>query len=79
MSFPIVYVRYLDHVLFKAKRPERVRIMEREAVGWLIKETDRAVWIVSDRLAGSKSRRKQADDVGLIILKSDILEMKRLC
>jgi len=72
----LVYVRYLDHVLFKYSSPFRYGPVEREAVGWLVKEDGEAVWIVADR--GNVSSNQLDSDCGLIILISDILEMRGL-
>jgi len=73
----LVYVRYLDHVLFKYSSPFRYRPIERETVGWLVKQDDEAVWIVADRSVESLKHQLDSDS-GLIILKSDILKMKHL-
>jgi hypothetical protein len=70
----LVYVRYLDHLLFKHANPVQYGPVEREAVGWLVREEPRAVYIVTDR--GVESELEM--DSGLVILKSDILEMKAL-
>ena len=72
-----VYIRYLDHVLFKYSKPLWHGPVEREAVGWLIKQNEKAVWIVTDR-STTALEHQVIDDSGLIILTSDILEMKRL-
>ena len=72
----LVYVRYLDHVLFKYSSPFRYGPVEREAVGWLVKEDGEAVWIVADR--SNVSSNQLDSDCGLIILVSDVLEMRCL-
>lgn len=73
----LVYVRYLDHVLFRYTSPFRHSPVEREAVGWLVKETLEALWIVGDR-STQPLEQQTGSDSGLVILKSDVLEMKRL-
>ena len=73
-SQDLVYVRYLDHLLFKHTNPLQYGPVEREAVGWLVKEDARAICIVTDRSVESELEK----DSGLVILKSDILELKSL-
>ena len=75
-DYPIIYVRYLDHTLFTDKNPEKPHPIEREAVGWLIKETSQAIWILMDKTVKPDPRTQ--GDVGLVILKTNILETKRL-
>ena len=72
----LVYIRYLDHILFNYSNPLQYSPIKRETIGWLVKEDDKAVWIVADRSV--ESFIHQVKDSGRIILKTDILEMKRL-
>jgi len=75
----LVYIRYLDHVLFRRMDPTVHGPAVREAVGWLLKEDGRAVWILWDRsVEGLPQERTRAEESGLVILKSDIIEMRRL-
>jgi hypothetical protein len=75
----IVYVRYRDHVLFRNAEAGLYRPAVREAVGWLIKENEEAVWILWDRsVVRLPHERIHAGESGIVILKSDILEMRRL-
>jgi hypothetical protein len=67
----LVYLRYLDHVLFKYSNPLQYRPVEREAVGWLVKQNDQAVWILTDRSTTTLKHELNSDS-GLIILRSDI-------
>jgi hypothetical protein len=76
----VVYIKYLDHVLFKDVDPLRyARPFVREAVGWLDHEDGESVRLVWERFAepdpGGKARQKAT---GLVILKSNILERKCL-
>jgi hypothetical protein len=75
----MVYVRYRDHVLFRNAEANLYKPAVREAVGWLIKENEEAVWILWDRsverLPHERTRPKES---GLVILKADILELRRL-
>jgi len=75
----IIYVRYYDHVLFRSADPGLFQPAVRETVGWLIKENDAAVWILWDRsMEPLPHERVPASESGLVILKSDILEMRKI-
>lgn len=75
----IVYVRYYDHVLFRNADPNLFQPAVRETVGWLMKESDVAVWILWERsVEPLPHERFQPQESGLVILKSEILEMKKL-
>ena len=75
----LVYIRYRDHLLFKATDPEHLAPIERECVGWLEKESSDAVCLLWDR-----SVIKLLNEIiypqgsGLVILKSDILELTQI-
>ena len=76
-GFPIVYVRYLDHVLFKDMDPGAYsEPFVRETVGWLASENERAIQVIWERQVGGGATRQRA--TGLVVLKADILELKRL-
>ena len=72
-----VYIRYKDHVLFKNIQQPMEEAMERETIGWLSKENSEIILVEHDRtmpnfeLASGQSN-------GLIILKSCILEIRKL-
>jgi hypothetical protein len=75
----MVFVKYLDHVVFNRAIALDVQPQIREAVGWLVYECDQYVTIEYDRdadpptLKGGDSKAS-----GLCLLKSLILEMKKL-
>ena len=75
----IVYVRYLDHVLFKDMDPNAyAKSFTREAIGWLDYEDGDCIRLVWERFAEPNPRggaRQRA--TGLVILKRAILEMQR--
>jgi hypothetical protein len=73
----LVYLRYLDHVLFKYSNPLQYRPVEREAVGWLVYQNDQAVWIVADR-STIPLEHELDSDCGLVILRANILTMRGL-
>jgi hypothetical protein len=76
---PLVYVRYRDHVLFRNVNSSLYEPGEREAVGWLTKENEEAVWILWDRSVKLlPHERTQHKESGLLILKSDIIEMRKI-
>jgi hypothetical protein len=74
----LVYVKYLDHALYRNMAPSNPRPVVRETVGWLMHEDDEAVWIVWDRNVAASKHEKNTPYSSLIIVKSCILEMRRL-
>ena len=64
-----VYVHYLDHVFVRNSRPCQYDPMKREALGWLVKENEKAIWILTDRTI----KPVVDHDSGLVILKADVL------
>ena len=74
----LVYVRYLDHVLFKNVDPNAfAKTFMQETIGWLDHEDDEGIRIVWERFAEPNLRINQKA-TGLVILKSAILEMQRV-
>ena len=75
----LVYVRYLDHVLFSRCSPLIMKPQIRETIGWLVYECNDFITLSWDRdaepptLKGGDSKAS-----GLVLLKSDILEFKKL-
>ena len=75
----LVYIRYRDHLLFRNANSSLYRPAIRETVGWLIKENGSAVWILWDRsVKPLPHKRVPTSESGLVILKSDILEMRKI-
>jgi len=75
----LVYVRYLDHVLFRNSDAGLFAPALRETVGWLHSETADAVWLLWERsVKPLPHERSTAEESGLVLLKSDIVEMRRL-
>lgn len=74
-----VYVRYRDHVIYHRGSPEAMKPQTREAVGWLLYDYADYIIICWDRDAGPPSLRGGDPKAsGLVVLRSDILEMKRI-
>lgn len=75
----IVYVRYRDHVLFNRAIAEAMQPQIRKAIGWLIYECDLYI-IISQDMDDMQPTLKGGDPkaTGLVLLRSDILEFKRL-
>jgi hypothetical protein len=75
----LILVRYLDHVVYSRTSAFAMKPQVREAVGWLVYECDQYVTLAWDRdaeppaLKGSDPKAS-----GLVLLKSDILELKRI-
>ena len=78
-SVTLVYVRYLDHVLFSRCSPLVMKPQLREAVGWLNYECEDYIVLSWDRDADPPSLKGGDPKAsGLVLLKSDTLEIKKL-
>jgi hypothetical protein len=73
----LMYVRYRDHVLFKKCNHSDMKPSVREAVGWLVLETNDAICICCDRSVEPLPCEKPSES-GLLILKSDVLERREI-
>jgi hypothetical protein len=74
----LVYIRYRDHVLFRNADLSLYKPAVRETIGWLKKESDEAIWILWDRSVTPLPHERTGTESGLVILKSDIIEMRKL-
>lgn len=73
----LIHIRYKDHIEFRNTHHELyVDVNVRETVGWVIKETDRCLVILHDRSV--ERLPHEAPESGLILMKSDIVEMKEV-
>jgi hypothetical protein len=74
-----VYVRYWDHIIYHRGNPEVMSPQIREAVGWLVHECADYVIICWDRDADPPTLKGGDPKAsGLVVLRSAILETKRL-
>ena len=75
----LVYVKYVDHVIFNRTSALAMKPQVRESVGWLVYECDRYVTICWDRDAGPPTLHGGDPKAsGLVVLKSCVLDLKRL-
>jgi hypothetical protein len=75
----LVFVRYVDHVLYNRASALAMQPQIREAVGWLIYECPDYLTLSWDRDAGPPTLHGGDPKAsGLVLLKSDILELKKL-
>jgi hypothetical protein len=75
----IVCVRYQDHVLYNRGDPALMRPQVREAVGWLVYECADYIIMAWDRDAGPPTLRGGDPKAsGLVVLRTEILELKRV-
>ncbi len=75
----LIYVRYRDHVLFNRSIAGMMQPQIREAVGWLVYECELYVIVSWDRDAGPTTLHGGDPKAsGLVLLKSDILELRKL-
>ncbi len=75
----VVICRYKDHVLFKDGEASQYLPWTREAVGWLDFEDEECVRLVWERFSQADlPYNARTRSTGLTILKSTILEIRRL-
>jgi len=72
-----IYVKYLDHVLFKNCNLTEAKPCIREVIGWLASENLEALLIYVDQPANPNAHEKMTE-TGLIILKHTILETRKV-
>jgi hypothetical protein len=71
----MVYVRYLDHVLYRNIPKPIDEPAERETIGWLTKDEKEIVCIENDRTL-DKLPYSSGSGSGLVLLKSCIIEIR---
>jgi hypothetical protein len=75
----VVTVRYFDHVLYHRGDPALMKPQIRECLGWLVYKCEDYITMAWDRNAEPPTLRGGDPKAsGLVILRSDILEMKHL-
>jgi len=76
----LVYVRFLDHVLFRNTRESRrIRPVVRETIGWLVEDRDDYIRLLWERSVKKLPQERSQDRIsGMIILKPLILEIKEV-
>lgn len=75
----LVFVRYLDHVQYSRTSALAMAPQVRKTIGWLVYECEQYVTLSWDCDSGPPTLRGgDPKATGLVILKSDILEFKRL-
>ena len=73
----LIYVRYKDHVLFRNSDHKLYESSNvRETLGWQIRETEEVLILIHDRSV--EPFPNEVCETGLIILKSDILEIEAI-
>ena len=76
---PLVKVRYRDHLLFRNLDPSKTSPCLRETVGWLIRETSEALFILWDRSVEPLPQgRMEPKASGLVLLRGDVISIRRL-
>jgi len=73
----LVFVRYQDHVLYNRNVAFAMMPQIREAIGWFVCESDQYITLSWDR-DSKPTLHGDAKASGLVLLKSDILELKKL-
>src|SRR4030066_1640034 len=75
----LIFVRYLDHVVFNRVSALALKPQVRETVGWLVYECDYYITLTWDRDAEPPTLKGGDPKAsGLVLLKSDMLEFKKL-
>jgi len=72
----LVYVRYMDHVIFRNSDASLYYPSLRECVGWIFKETPEEVVILYDRSV--ERLPNQVRESGLVLSRNDIIEIKEI-
>ena len=75
--YPLVYVRYKDHVIYKNILQPIAEAAERETVGWLTKQNEEIMLIEHDRTIPN-AQIPSGQGNGIILLKNCILEIREL-
>ena len=75
---PLIYIRYKDHVLFHKAEANLYKPVVREAVGWLVRENDEAIWILWDKSVETLAHERTCAESGLVILKNNIIQIKEI-
>ena len=71
----LIYIRYLDHVLYKNTPKVLEKAAERETIGWLAHENDELICLENDRTL-DELPYSNGSGSGLVLLKSCILEIR---
>ena len=75
----LTFVRYVDHVLYHRTSALSMQPQVRETVGWLLYECEQYVTLTWDQDAEPPTLKGGDPKAsGMVLLKSDILELKRL-
>jgi hypothetical protein len=75
----LIYVRYLDHVLYNRSMALAMTPQVRETIGWLVYECEQYITLTWDKDAGPPTLKGgDPKATGLVLLRSDIVEFKRL-
>ena len=75
----IVYVRYLDHVLFRDSEASQYAPWTRECMGWLDYEDQDYVRIVWERFAmPDPPNESKPRATGLVILRRAVVELRQV-
>lgn len=76
----LVYLKYLDHVLYHRGEPAAVKPQIRECIGWLVYSNEDYVTICWDRDAEPPTLKGGDPKAsGLVLLRTDILELRQIC
>lgn len=74
----VVFVRYIDHVMYNRTSALTMKPQVREAVGWLIYEAETYIIISYDRDSGPPTLHGGDPKAsGLVVLKTDIVSFKK--
>jgi hypothetical protein len=75
----LVYVRYRDHVLYHRGDPVVMKPLVRECVGWLVNDSEDYIIVCWDRDAEPPTLKGGDPKAsGVVLLRSEILEMKKV-
>ena len=69
---------YIDHILFRNINSEKVDPSIREAVGWITKQNEEAIWLLSDKPVDKQDNERTCVESGLVIFRSAILGVEQI-
>ncbi len=79
LSGRFVLAKYRDHVLYHRSNPDDVMPHTRECIGWMVYECPEYIVIAWDRDSGPpRIRGGDPKASGMVLLRGDILELRRL-
>ncbi|HML03156.1 MAG TPA: hypothetical protein VK487_07265 [Candidatus Bathyarchaeia archaeon] len=78
MEAQIIKIRYRDHIIYNRGNPLAMKPQVREAVGWLVYECADYIVLCWDRTIDPSTLKRAPQANGLVLLRAEILELRRI-